>query len=140
MRVIDWLLDPTPRVLKSSDAVRWWELRRIPYNIIVGAVGGLSVVVMELLGNLVVRPGEDFEEPRVLIFGIILFGFLANVGYTLGWILELRLPASNTQLRRAFRAKNFRRGLLWSCFLASAPVWISIIVLAAHEFGKWLGR
>jgi hypothetical protein len=95
---------------------------------------------MELIGSTVVRPGEDFEEPLGLIFGAILFGFFANIGYTMGWILELRLPAENAELRRAFRTKNFRRGIFWSCALASTPVWLSLFALASHEAGRWLGQ
>jgi len=67
--------------------IGWWELRRIPYNIIVGSVGVCSLVLFFVFITHcdVLEPGEDAEEPIV----IILAPFLINVCYTGGWFVEI---------------------------------------------------
>ncbi len=65
----------------------WWEARRIPYNIIVGISGVLSLIVFYFLiaksGEL--QPGEDAVEPIALLAAPLF----VNICYTLGWIVEI---------------------------------------------------
>jgi hypothetical protein len=35
-----------------------------------------------------VKPGEDFEEPFMMIIGPIMYGIFANLCYSLGWIVD----------------------------------------------------
>jgi hypothetical protein len=35
---------------RSWDVIAWWESRRIPYNLIVGATGVASAIVMLIIG------------------------------------------------------------------------------------------
>ena len=133
MNAVNWLFAAEQATGEHSEAIRWWELRRIPYNLIVGAVGIASVVVMELIGGTIVQPGEDFVEPLGLLLGVVLLGVVANVGYTLGWILELRMPNGDPEKHRAFRIRSFRRGLRWSCALASLPTWLSLFAWLIHK-------
>jgi hypothetical protein len=67
--------------------IGWWELRRIPYNIIVGSVGLCSLVLFFVFITYsgVLAPGEDPEEP----IAIIMAPFLINIFYTAGWVVEL---------------------------------------------------
>ena len=58
---------------KWYEIVIWWELRRIPYNIIMCFVGLTSFYVGHVTIPLV----------------YILIGLLLNVGYTFCWIVEL---------------------------------------------------
>jgi hypothetical protein len=37
---------------RAWDVIAWWESRRIPYNLIVGASGIASAIVMLLMGYL----------------------------------------------------------------------------------------
>ena len=111
----------------SKETIAWWELRRVAYNIIVGIVGIVSIIIMELFGSTFIGPGEDFVEPLGLILGVLLFGLAANAGYTLGWIIELRIPDNNTDARREFRTRNFKKVLLGSCIVATLPVWLSLV-------------
>ncbi len=79
---------------KRSDwrsVVLWWELRRIPYNILVGTVGIVSMILTFWLivasGEL--EPGEDAIEP-IAWFGLPFLGAIFfNVCYTAGWAVEL---------------------------------------------------
>lgn len=64
-------LDRTDR--KWWKIILWWEIRRIPYNIIMYLVGLLSFCICFVTIPLV-----------YLIIGVLL-----NIVYTLGWIVEL---------------------------------------------------
>lgn len=115
------------------EMILWWELRRLPYNVAVGITGLLSLVLMELIGSSIIQPGEDYVEPLAVIFGILLFGTLANVGYTLGWIVERKIIRGSIEKHRAFRKTYFRRGILLSCALATLPIWEALLALSVHH-------
>lgn len=73
----------------AGSIVIWWELRRIPYNIFVGCLGIISLILffffIEHSGQL--NPGEDALEPLALIFAPLFI----NIAYTSGWIVEIIL-------------------------------------------------
>jgi hypothetical protein len=115
------------------EVILWWELRRIPYNLAVGITGLLSLVLMELIGARFVEPGEDVEEPMGIILGILVFGFLANVGYTLGWITERKMINGSIEDHRAFRKTFFHLGLSVSCAVATLPVWVVLLAWTLHR-------
>ena len=60
-----WLffVPETERTLGS--VVAWWELRRIPYNIIVGCAAFVSLILffVSITSANVLGPGEDAVEP-----------------------------------------------------------------------------
>ena len=118
-RFYHWLftVPPEPRSLLSI--VGWWELRRIPYNFIVGSVGLCSLVLffVFITHSDVLAPGEDAEEPLAIIFA----PFLINICYTAGWFVEI-------VSRVIFREKIERLGPLllklgfgFSLFVALLP-------------------
>jgi hypothetical protein len=99
--------------------VSWWEARRIPYNVIVGALGLVSLVVffvsISTSGRL--QPGEDAVEPIALLFAPIA----ANVCYTAGWLVEVPLRFVRPSLCPGFTAHLFRLGIAFSLFVISLP-------------------
>ncbi|MBI4555964.1 MAG: hypothetical protein HY706_00145 [Candidatus Hydrogenedentes bacterium] len=103
--------------------VLWWELRRIPYNLIVGFLGFAGFVLHGFLkGQLgIVYPAGDIDAemaPMVILFAA---PFFINIAYTAGWIVEifltivLRLPLRNAGPRL------FKFGLAFSLFVVLAP-------------------
>lgn len=62
---------PEPRAWYQ--VILWWELRRIPYNLIMAGVGLLSMAVMAVN----------------IPFVYVLMAVGLNVLYTGGWLLEL---------------------------------------------------
>jgi hypothetical protein len=101
-------------VRRPYDAIVWWELRRISYNGILLAVGACSFGIIEGVGSLFVRPGEDVVEPLGLIFGGIAFVVGANACYTLGWITELLWSGGDTARTKDVRPTVYRRGVILS--------------------------
>ena len=98
------------------DIIRWWESRRLRFNIYVGAVGAVSWLLVLTAGAAAVKPGEDFEEPVVMLFGPFLYGFLANVCYTLGWLVDTIFYCGVP------RSWLHRAGLIFSMLLTAFPV------------------
>ncbi len=81
------------RSLSYLQIIAWWEVRRIPYNlllglIMLGGVVGISVG-MEVFGMDKFGNGENALDlmrfnPAFLIAALVI----ANVGHTMGWVLE----------------------------------------------------
>jgi len=90
-RFITWFFARPLEPLSRGGIIAWWEIRRVPYNLVVGVFGAISLflffVFIELAHGL--KPGEDAVEPMALIVAPIA----ANVCYTGGWIVELFLGA-----------------------------------------------
>jgi hypothetical protein len=103
------------------DAIVWWEIRRIPFNLIVLVVGFASGLVIELIGSRLVKPGEDVEEPIGIMIAIIGYGVAANLCYTLGWITEIVWSGGDTIRTEAMRPKVFRAGIIFSVVLTLLP-------------------
>jgi len=105
--------------LSKWQIILWWETRRVLYNLVLLVIGLLSVAGMLLLVDMVARPGDDDFTP---LLGIILFAFMANFCYTLGWIIEVLSPELRASGGRAWASRMFKRGLLFSALLTTAPL------------------
>jgi hypothetical protein len=103
---------------RRTDIVRWWEARRLHFNVYVGVVGIITWLLVLIAGSATVKPGEDFEEPLAMIFGPIIYAFIANACYTLGWI------ADNASSQSRPRIGLYKAGVIFSIVLTALPgVW-----------------
>lgn len=120
-------------VVIRRDIVRWWEKRRIRYNLLVGAVGFASWCLVLIAGSGAVKPGVDFEEPIVMLVGPIFYGIMANICYTLGWVVD------TVFYRGSPRKILFNAGLIFSMVLTSLPgIWALVAWLMTIVTGKKL--
>lgn len=107
---------PAPRNVRSILA--WWEKRRLPYNLAVGTCGAASVTWI-FVGEFVITGG------RVIAIapwqGILLFGVLANVCYTLGPTVEILLDKLWGRDVLPVGPALYRMGLTFSVGLALLP-------------------
>jgi hypothetical protein len=128
-------LQRTAERLKSPDRnaidiIAWWEVRRIPYNFLVGVWGAICLLIftysLNASGHL--APGEDAIEPLVLPFMPIA----VNVCYSIGWPVEIVLRRLRSDLNPKLGEFLFRAGLIFSFALISLPavVW-SVIWLVS---------
>lgn len=117
MTALTDFLFPAPARRGVLPILRWWEARRLRYNLLVGASGLASLVAVRLVTWLP-------PDPRTLLFDwrpVVVFGVLANVCYTLGPTVEIALHKlwGNTVLPAG--PALFRMGLTFSVGLAFFP-------------------
>src|SRR5215475_11056620 len=93
--------------LTRAEVVRWWEARRLRFNSYVGAVGVVTWLLVMIAGSAAVKPGVDFEEPLLMIIGPFIYGFMANICYTLGWVVD------TIAFRRTPRSWLYRAGVVF---------------------------
>jgi hypothetical protein len=119
--------------MTNWDVIRWWELRRLLYNGILFPIGIASIIGMMLLMEKAGPVGEDALESFVPALGAVLYGIMANMCYTLGWIVEL-VGRRSDEARARLRAKKlFLMGLWLSCLLTSAPFWFGLVFWMTHR-------
>ena len=104
--------------MNGVEAIVWWEARRIPYHLIVGSTGIVTCVVV---GVIAVAAQEFFnsdfgvpDPPVFALFGVILYGILANVCFTAGWIVELFLRRFSPREADRFAISGFFYGVIFS--------------------------
>ncbi len=98
--------------------MKWWEARRLRYNLLVGVVGVATWVLVPFVGSLVVKSGVDFEEPFMMIAGPIIYGIFANLCYSLGWVVD------TTIYRGDPRTVLYKAGLIFSLIQTALPgIW-----------------
>lgn len=111
--------------------VKWWERKRIIYNILVGITG--------LLGLYLFWRQVILSEPVFVISGVICYGIAANCCYFLGWMIEVllitffpRLAANG--LEKKGRVILFLIGVIFSVFLTFALSLFSLMIAAFGGF------
>jgi hypothetical protein len=113
------------------DAVAWWEIRRIPFNLLILAVGLVSGFVVALIGTRVFKSSQDLGSP---FLAVAIYAVAANLCYTLGWITELLWAWGNTARTEEIRPRVFRVGLIFSTGLTLLPALAVSMIWAAHGF------
>jgi hypothetical protein len=127
-------LYPVPDVRRTPfTLLRWWESRRLLYNQVVGTTGLFTLATISVIGP---EGGPDLETMAQIA---VLYGALANLCYTSGWVLEM--VATWVWGRRAPRIGPllFREGLIFSVGLTLLPVLLSILFQAARLVMAVLG-
>ncbi len=110
------------------DVWRWWGQRRFRYNRDLLLVGIITWVLVLVAGSAAVKPGEDFEEPIMMILGPPLYAILANIAYTAGPIFDTIVYQGSP------RKQLFRIGYIFSLVLTAFPgawavvAWLSTVV------------
>jgi hypothetical protein len=123
------------------DIIAWWELRRIPYNLIVGAAGfgstvlivGTALITEQVTGEPVGLP----DPPIFAVLAVVAYAILANVCYTGGWAAELLSRRVWGDRAQAFGEIAFTLGTVASVFLTLIPgvlvALLGIYVVMSHS-------
>jgi hypothetical protein len=136
------LLRP-PAPLTPCQVIGWWEMRRIPYNLIVGATGLATSFVMLTMAiicdRLIGVPIGMPDPPIVAVLGVIVYAIMANVCYTGGWVVELFLAHVVGVRPARFAEIAFGLGLMGSVALTLLPAVVTVAgavtALAASALG-----
>jgi hypothetical protein len=122
-------------ITSAWDTIGWWETRRVPYNLIVGASGIVSCIVVAIVaaGSYFLF-GSDFgmpNPPLFALFAVLLYGIAANVCFTAGWLAELIIRKAWPSQADRFSTLSFSFGLIFSVLLTLTP---AIVIGAAGIF------
>ena len=128
MTAIAEFLFPAPAERRPTAIIRWWEARRLQYNLIVGSAGVVSLSAVLLADILVFGGGEN---PSMLWVPVVVFGVLANLCYCLGPTVEVAVERIWGRTLLPVGPSLFRMGLTFSVGLALLPVLIVIIATIA---------
>jgi hypothetical protein len=124
------MVDPPSAPYSRSDIVKWWEARRLRFNLLVGSVGVVSwILVLYIgLGLLPVQVGFNYWEPFVMILGPILYCVSANLCYSLGWVIDTMLS-----YRGHPRVFLYKAGLIFSLILTALPGFCSVVAYSVRN-------
>ena len=104
-------LYPRAAARSAGAIVKWWEKRRLSYNLIVGGGAGLSVVIGSLLWLL---PPNDLPLEIIPLEGYLGFLFLINLSYSVGPATEFLAHKLWGTHVRPVGPTLFRMGLTFS--------------------------
>ncbi|MCK4607123.1 MAG: hypothetical protein KAU35_07500 [candidate division Zixibacteria bacterium] len=122
------LLVERPKELQTvSQVIGWWEIRRAPYNLLVGLAGLINILII-IVALLLSNPDGDLGDPFLAMMGIPLYGIMANVCYTAGWIVELLDRKENPSAATRNAINNLKRGFLFSILLTLLLPWALLLL------------
>lgn len=114
-----WLFKTQFSPISWWRVILWWEIRRIPFNLLIGIYGVFSLVIFywSIMTSGHLQFGEDAVEPLALIVAPVV----VNICYTMGWLLELSIRAMLPSLPSEFGPCLLRFGIGFSLFVISIP-------------------
>ena len=115
----EWMFSVREEERSTTDIILWWELRRIPYNLIVGITGLVSLPLFYFFisRSNALKPGEDAVEPIALLAAPVLM----NICYTAGWVVEGFLDKAHSDEEEVLGPKLLSAGLKLSLFVVALP-------------------
>ncbi|WP_422105646.1 hypothetical protein [Winogradskyella sp.] len=115
--------------------VIWWELRRIPFNLILLTLVSISIYTISSMPNdgyfkLIAGP-----TLAIGFYLSILFYFIgANLLFTLGWIVQIILRQITHKNIRLLIKKLFIIGIVISSIVTLSPIFIwAINLIIGHQ-------
>lgn len=129
MSALTRILFPLPDYRRTPlTLLRWWESRRLTYNVAVGGAGLLSLAVIGFFSVLPPRlPGPGFPWQ-----GVVVYAVLANLGYSLGWAVEVGMRALWKERAPDAGPAMFRQGLTFAVGLSLLPIPIAALSWVAR--------
>jgi hypothetical protein len=113
------LLFPAPAQVRDTATIfRWWESRRLTFNVIVGGTGVFTILAMKAIAML---PPLSMSMP-IFWPGILAYGFFANLFYSLGFVTEAAMARAWHEETPRVGPAMFRQGLAFSVGLTLFPV------------------
>jgi hypothetical protein len=120
-------------VRTSFEVVKWWEARRLPYNVIVGGTGiftsAVGVLLCYVASRMTPAPFAFPNPPLFVAFAVVVYGVMANVCFTGGWLAELLARKVWRERANNFAQISFSLGLLFSVLLTLFPAMFLTVVL-----------
>jgi hypothetical protein len=126
-------------VTSGWQTIGWWETRRVPYNLIVGGAGILTCIVIAVFAAVgILMFNADFGSPLSGLVGIFIYGVLANICFTFGWVAELVVRKAWPQEADRFAKESFSLGVVASVLLTLTPAILALIIGALYFLSRLL--
>ena len=127
-------LFPAPAARATGAIIRWWESRRLAYNLAVGAAGTVSFIVVSIGDSILMGVPHLMPWPFA-----VMFGLGANVMYCLGPTIEILIEKVWGRTVLPTGPGLYRMGLTFSVGLALFPSLIMTISLVGWFIAGVLG-
>lgn len=119
MSALTRLLFPAPAEVRNTGAIfKWWESRRLTFNVIVGATGFVTLAAIKVVALL---PPFSMDLP-IFWPAVLAYGVLANVFYSFGFVTEAAMQRAWRDDTPRVGPPLFRQGLIFSVGLTLFPV------------------
>ena len=128
-----WFFQTPATKLSPLGIIMWWEVRRIPYNILIGVYSFISLLLFYffILSSGYLQPGEDAVEPLF----IVAAPFAINLAYTAGWIVELIMRYVFALQSPKIGPHLLKAGVFFSIVVASLPTILWGCIYIKTRFG-----
>ena len=128
-------LFPAPAERSAGGIFKWWESRRLVYNVMVGGAGVVTLGVARVFTWVISEPFVPWQP-------IVAFGILANLCYLFGPAAEIAAHKIWGRKLLPIGPALYRMGLTFSVGLALLPALIftimSVVVMVMKVFGASL--
>ena len=134
MSALTRILFPAPAEVRNTAGIfKWWESRRLTFNVAVGAAG---VVTLTAINLIAVLPPLSM---KVGVFwpGVLVYAVLANMFYSLGFVTEAAMQRAWHEETPRVGPALFRQGLVFSVGLTLLPIALMGINYGVHVL-KWI--
>lgn len=136
MSALTRILFPAPAEIRSTAAIfRWWESRRLTFNLTVGAAGLVTLAAIKAIALL---PPLSVSMP-VFWPAVAAYGVFANLFYSLGFVTEAAMQRAWHDDTPRVGPALFRQGLVFSVGLTLFPIALMGINYGFHVL-KWIIR
>ena len=135
MAILGKLFDVHISETKWYKIVLWWELRRIPFNLILILFLYIEYNLLPFLpqGDRIVTLNAGPMLVVGALFSFILYFLGANICYTLGWIVQLITRRVKYPLFKIVMSKLFVFGITIAILVTLSPILLDIINLIIGE-------
>ena len=114
-------LYPLPDLRRTPlSMLRWWESRRLRYNLLVGSAGLVTLSVFSAASVLL--PWVGFASPGQVLTVVAVYALLANGCYTLGWSIEMVARVVWGPHAPRMGPLLYREGLIFSVGVTLLPI------------------
>ena len=95
---------------------------------------GIIYILVALLSEKITGHEPPFPDPPLFVFAaVILYGVMANIFFTGGWITELLARRIWTQRAEAYGEISFSFGTLFSVLLTLLPAVFYTGIIMLHD-------
>ena len=130
------LLFPAPAEARNTASIfRWWESRRLTFNVVVGGTGLVTLAAVKFIALL---PPLSMNMPIVWP-GVVMYGFFANLCYSFGFVAEATMQRAWHEETPRVGPALFRQGLVFSVGLTLFPIALMSIGWTFQVL-KWIVR